>query len=95
MERCVIRDMPSYSTIATALRKTTEHLALEVAQPRDSPPDWTELEWAIARSVAAMQGISFLLATRLRWKGPPAWQSFLADQREQCLLRDSVIGHLL
>ena len=95
MERGVTRDLPSYSTIATALRKTTEHLALEVAQPRDSPPDWTELEWAIARSVAAMQGISFLLATRLRWKGPPAWQSFLADQREQCLLRDSVIGQLL
>jgi hypothetical protein len=42
-----------------------------------------------------MQGISFLLATRLRWQGPPAWQSFLEREREQCLLRDGVIGRLL
>ena len=60
-----------------------------------SAPDWSDIEWAIARSVAAMQGISALLAGKLRWPGPPAWQSFLAEQREQCLLRDARIGALL
>ena len=88
-------DLPSFTAIATALRKTTEHLALEVETPRGSPPDWTEFEWAIARSVASMQGIAFLLATRLRWQGPPAWQSFLEQQRDECLLRDGVISNLL
>lgn len=87
--------LPPFKVIAAALRKTTEHLAREVAEPSGSPPDWTELEWAVARSVAAMQGISFLLASRLRWRGPPEWQSFLDRQREQCLLRDAVIGRLL
>jgi hypothetical protein len=88
-------DLPPFNAIAAALRKTTEHLAREVAEPRAAPPDWSELEWAVARSVATMQGTAFLLATRLRWQGPPAWQSFLSTQREQCLLRDAVIGRVL
>ncbi len=87
--------LPPYRTVAAALRKTTEVLAREVARPSDSRPDWNEIEWAIARSVAAMQGITVLLANRLRWRGPPAWQSFLAEQREQSLLRDGLIGELL
>lgn len=95
MGRDVSADLPPFKAIAAALRKTTEHLAQEVAEPRGSPPDWSEFEWAVARSVAAMQGISFLLASRLRWQGPRAWQSFLEHQREQCLLRDTVIGCLL
>ena len=36
-----------------------------------------------------------LLASRLRWRGPPLWQSFLTRQREQSLLRDERIGALL
>jgi len=88
-------DFPSLGAIAAALRKTTERLAREVARPGGSPPDWAELEWQVAQSAAAMQGISFLLATRLQWRGPRAWQAFLEHQRDQCLLRDAVIGQLL
>ena len=89
------RPIPAFGVLSAALRKTTEHLAREVAQPGDSPPDWSELEWAIARSVAAMQGISTLLANNLLWSGPPTWQSFLAEQREQAMLRHARIGELL
>lgn len=88
-------EMPPFKRLAAALRKTTEHLARELVQPSVAPPDWTELEWAIARSVAAMQGTSTLLANNLRWRGPPAWQLFLAEQSEQSVLRDARIGELL
>jgi len=88
-------DMPPFRVVAAALRKTTEHLAAEVVQSSASPPDWNELEWAIARSAAAMQGISALLANNVRWSGPPAWLSFLGEQREQGLLRHARIGELL
>ena len=88
-------EMPRFSVVAAALRKTTEHLAAEVVQSTASPPDWSELEWGIARSAAAMQGISALLANNLSWSGPPAWVSFLAEQREQCVLRHARIGTLL
>ena len=88
-------ELPPYRTLAAALRKTTEVLARELAQPTEQTPDWNELEWAIARSAAAMQGTTVLLANRLRWRGPPTWQSFLARQREQSVLREAVIGQLL
>jgi hypothetical protein len=87
--------MPPFAVVAAALRKTTERLAAEVVQSSALPPDWTELEWAIARSAAALQGISALLANNLRWAGPPAWLAFLAEQRAQSMLRDARIGALL
>lgn len=87
--------VPPFKALAAALRKTTEHLARELAQPSASPPDWSDLDWAIARAAAALQGISTLLANRLPWGGPPGWQSFLAEQREQAMLRDARIGELL
>jgi hypothetical protein len=89
------RALPPFKVVAAALRKTTERLAREVARPAEPAPDWSELEWAIARSVAAMQGISGLLANRLRWRGPSAWAAFLGRQREQLLLREALIGRLL
>jgi hypothetical protein len=87
--------LPSFNRVAAALRTTTEHLARELAQPSDSPPSWSDFEWAIARSVAGMQGISTLLANNLRWRGPPAWQAFLAQQREQSVLREARVDELL
>jgi hypothetical protein len=87
--------VPPFKVLAAALRRTTEHLARELASPTNSAPDWNELEWAIARAVAAMQGTSVLLASHLRWTGPPAWRAFLVEQREQCVLRDARIGALL
>jgi hypothetical protein len=87
--------VPPFKILATTLRKTTERLARELAEPSPSAPSWTDLEWAVARSVAAMQGISVLFANNLRWPGPPSWQAFLAEQRAQSLQRDTRIGALL
>jgi hypothetical protein len=87
--------MPPFAVVAAALRKTTEHLAAEVVQSSASPPEWSEVEWAIARSAAAMQGISALLANNLSWAGPPAWAAFLEQQRAQSVLRHARIGALL
>lgn len=87
--------LPPFKITAAALRKTTEHLARELTHPSDSPPNWSEFEWAIARAAATMQGTSVLLANVLPWTGPSLWQSFLEHQREQSLLRDARIGTLL
>jgi hypothetical protein len=87
--------LPPFKVLAAALRRTTERLACELADSTDSEPTWSEIEWAVARSVAAMQGISTLLANNLVWAGPPAWLAFLAEQREQSVLRHERIGALL
>lgn len=87
--------LPPFKVLAAALHTTTERLATEVAQPTDTAPEWNELEWAVARAAAALQGISTLLATRLRWRGPESWQAFLAEQRAQSILRDRKIGDLV
>lgn len=88
-------ELPPYKALAAALRKTTEHLARELVRPSDTPPGWNELEFGVAQSVAAMQGIAVLLGNRLRWRGPPAWEAFLAGQREQSVLREALLGRLL
>lgn len=88
-------ELPPFKVLAAALRRTTERLARELAEPTDSAPDWNAIEWAVARSAAAMQGISTLLANNLSWPGPPAWLTFLAEQREQSMLRHECIGALL
>lgn len=87
--------MPPFKVLAAALRRTTERLAHELASPTNSAPEWSELEWAVAQSVAAMQGTTTLLANGLSWSGPPAWRAFLAEQREQSQLRHARIGALL
>ena len=87
--------LPPYKTVAAALRKTTERLARELVRPCDTPPDWNELEFGVAQSVAAMQGITVLLANRLRWPGPPAWETFLSGQREQSVLREALLQRLV
>ena len=79
--------LPPLVQIATALRRTTEFLAREFAVPTTVPPPWSPFEWHIARAVSAMQGISSLLQTRLRWQGPDQWQRFLSEQREQTVGR--------
>ncbi len=89
------RDLPPFKVIAAALRRVTEHLARELYSPQPAAPDWTELEWGIARAVASMQGITALLARRLRWRGPPQWQSFLEIQLAHSVVRDARIGALI
>jgi hypothetical protein len=88
-------DLPPFTVLRAALGRTTEYLARELHAPRESAPEWNELEWNVARAVAAMQGITVLLANRLRWRGPPSWQAFLATQRELALQRDARIKLLL
>lgn len=86
---------PSLDAIQAALRKTTEALAYEVANPTTSRPDWSRTEWLVARGVAAMHGVSPLLARQLRWQGPPGWERFLAEQRAHTELRHRRIEALL
>jgi hypothetical protein len=87
--------LPSLAKVATALRKTTEILACELAIPTNEPPFWTEFEWRIARAVAAMHGVSSLLCTGLRWKGPESWRQFLHEQQDQSVRRYLQIARLL
>ncbi|HYJ40177.1 MAG TPA: nucleotidyltransferase family protein [Steroidobacteraceae bacterium] len=88
-------DLPPFAVVEAALHKTTAFLAREFSAPSEAAPDWNEFEWDVASSVSAMQGISALLAGRLKWVGPPAWQSFLADQAHHTRVRDERFGKLL
>jgi hypothetical protein len=67
--------------VQEALRATTERLAHELAQPTNITPSWSEFEWRTARAAAAIHGVAPLLASALRWSGPPGWQAFLKNQR--------------
>jgi Uncharacterised nucleotidyltransferase len=90
-----IKAFPPVAKIAAALGDVTEALARELTLPTDQPPPWADFEWRIARAVAAMQGISSLLAAGLRWKGPPTWRRFLDDQRNHTIGRHLHIERLL
>ena len=87
--------LPPINKVATVLRKITERLALELATPSHEPPAWGDFEWRIARAVAAMQGVSPLLCTVLRWRGPASWRQFLEEQREHVVARHRRIMQLL
>jgi hypothetical protein len=88
-------DLPPFAVVEAALHKTTEFFAREFIAPSEAAPDWNEFEWGVASSVSAMQGISALLAGRLKWLGPLTWQSFLAEQAHHTRLRDNRVGELL
>lgn len=79
--------VPRAAELESTLRSVTERLARELASPTQRAPDWSDYEWAVARAVAAMHGISPLLAVRLPWRGPDAWTRFLQDQRAHTLAR--------
>jgi hypothetical protein len=81
--------------LQAALIKVTETLAYELAKPTASAPDWSEFEWHVGRAVAAMHGVSPLLATVLRWRGPPTWVQFLKQQRAHTAQRHQRIEGLL
>jgi Uncharacterised nucleotidyltransferase len=86
---------PPLPKVAAALRQVTETLAREFAFPTDEPPPWGDFEWRIARAVASMQGISSLLCTGLRWKGPASWSRFLREQRDHTAGRQRKIAQLM
>ena len=77
--------------LQSTLRKITERLAGELASPRDDAPGWTAFEWQLARAVAALHGVSPLLASRLKWDGPPGWKAFLQAQRAHVAARQQYI----
>jgi hypothetical protein len=87
--------MPPIAVVQAALHRITESLAAGLDSLHAEPPGWSELEWRLAPAVAAMHGISPLLATALPWQGPPHWASFLAEQRRHTLLRQQRIDELL
>lgn len=88
-------ELPPLALLQKALRRTTEHLARELAQCTPRAPDWSEDEWRIARAAASLHGISALLARRLLWQGPPGWRRFLEQQRTHTTARYAQIQALL
>jgi hypothetical protein len=86
---------PSAMPLHVALRKITEKLAGELGSPTRLAPDWSDFEWLIARSVAAMHGVSPLLSRKLLWRGPPGWMQFLEQQRSHTEKRHARIAELL
>lgn len=87
--------LPPMRWIASTLATTTETLARELDSPSAVRPEWSEPEWRVAQAAAAIHGISPLLASRLRWRGPSFWNEFLYDQREQTRSRHARIATLL
>ena len=88
-------NLPALPVLHAGLRKITERLAHELAEPTAAAPDWSDFEWQLAKAVAAMHGVSPLLATNLQWDGPPGWKSFLTTQREHVAGRHRRIVELL
>jgi hypothetical protein len=87
--------LPPPRELHTTLRRITERLAAELARPGNTAPDWSEVEWGLARGVAAIHGVSALLASALKWDGPPGWKPFLATQRAHVAARHHRIEELL
>jgi hypothetical protein len=89
-------ELPPAKVLQPLLRKLTERLANALARPDDTTvPDWSEFEWRMASGVAALHGVSPLLARVLKWEGPAHWQSFLEDQRTHVVARHRRIEGLL
>src|SRR5277367_4448711 len=81
--------------LQAALTEVTERLAHELAHPTSKAPDWSDFEWNIAKAVAAMHGVSPLLLSSLRWRGPEDWMHFLEEQRVHVTQRHTRIEKLL
>ncbi len=77
------------------LRKITEGLAAELARPTLTTPDWSPIEWRLARAVAVIHCVSPLLCGVLRWEGPAHWRDFLAGQKAHVVARQRRIQQLL
>ena len=77
------------------LRAITERLAGELAQPTPDAPEWSPIEWRLARAVAVIHCVSPLLSGALRWEGPAHWRDFLASQKAHVVVRQRRIQELL
>jgi Uncharacterised nucleotidyltransferase len=85
----------SLRALHRALRNTTERLAGELARPSEHAPAWSPAEWAVARAVAAIHGVSPLLAEALRWRGPEDFRQFLIEQKAHTARRFVRVQQLL
>jgi Uncharacterised nucleotidyltransferase len=81
--------------VQATLAKTTEALARELGSPGAAAPDWSDMEWQVAKAVAAIHGVSGLLLRSCRWHGPEHWHTFLAQQYEHVAARWPRIQGLL
>jgi hypothetical protein len=88
-------DLPLHEPLQGTLRKITERLAGELAKPTLVAPDWSPVEWRVARAVAVIHCVSPLLSGSLRWEGPTQWRDFLAGQRAHVAARHRRIQELL
>jgi hypothetical protein len=88
-------DRRSLQTLQQALRKATEALTDELCHPGTPVPQWSEEEWAVARAVAAIHGVSPLLAGTSSWQGAQSWTRFLEAQAVHTARRFLRIQQLL
>ena len=86
--------LPALKVIAAGLRRTTEAIATELAQPGSTTPDWNSTEWRLAKAVAAAHGVSPLLFRSSDWKNSE-WRAFLETQREHVKVRYQRIAAFL
>jgi hypothetical protein len=86
--------LPPLKTVKAGLRRTTEALAKELAQPGTATPDWNALEWRLASVAAVVHGVSPLLCKYSTWQNPE-WRDFLISQREHVEHRHQRIATLL
>lgn len=86
--------LPSLKTIRAGLRRTTETIAAELANPGGATPSWSDLEWRLAKAAAAAHGVSPMLSKRSDW-AHPRWRRFLQDQHEHVAIRHARIMALL
>lgn len=86
--------LPPLRDVRAGLGRATEALVAELAQPGGTTPDWDDLQWRLATSVAAAHGMSPLLAGSCAWAHRP-WQRFLRSQRRHVALRYRRIAELL
>jgi len=87
--------LPALKTVARLLRETTERIAAECGKPTRTPPRWSESHWRLAQAAAVIHGVSPLLSRRLLWRGPHAWQQFLAEQWQQTFTRQHALAGLI
>ncbi|MBS0379646.1 MAG: nucleotidyltransferase family protein [Proteobacteria bacterium] len=76
------------------VRSATEALARALAARRGQRPPWDPVQWRTARAVAAIHGVTGLLA-EWSWDAPPGWQEFLLGQRAAIAARAARIEAML
>jgi hypothetical protein len=88
---------PSLTTIRASLRRTTEAIAGELAQPGGATPAWDDVDWRLARAAAVAHGVSPLLCKHSKWTNP-GWRGFLESQRAHVEVRHhrivALLGHI-